>query len=97
MARDIRGRPRYRLIYRRRGANPVPERAGCVVWIPEIDDDLIARVRILLGTRSIKETIDEALHEVERQDARRREIRALIEMDGLDLADERVMAKTWRY
>ena len=32
----------------------------------EIDDDLVARVRIILGTKSIKETIDKALREVER-------------------------------
>ncbi|MCY4571440.1 MAG: type II toxin-antitoxin system VapB family antitoxin [Gemmatimonadetes bacterium] len=63
----------------------------------EIDDDLIARVRVLLGTSTIKDTIDTALREVERQEARLREIRALIEMDGIDLADERVMANTWRY
>ena len=63
----------------------------------EIDDDLIARVRVLLGTSTIKETIDTALREVERQEARLREIRALIAMDGLDLADERVMASSWRY
>ena len=29
-----------------------------------IDDELIARVRILLGTSSIRETIDKALREV---------------------------------
>ena len=63
----------------------------------EIDDDLIARVRVLLGTSTIKETIDTALREVERHEARRREIKALIGMDGLDLADERVMSVTWRY
>ena len=54
-------------------------------------------MRVLLGTSTIKDTIDTALREVERQEARLREIRALIEMDGIDLADERVMAKTWRY
>ena len=63
----------------------------------EIDDDLIARVRVLLGTSTIKETIDTALREVERQEARLKEIKALIGMDGLDLADERVMSVTWRY
>ncbi|MDE2653428.1 MAG: type II toxin-antitoxin system VapB family antitoxin [Gemmatimonadota bacterium] len=63
----------------------------------EIDDELIARVRVLLGTSSIKDTIDEALREVERHEARRREIQALIGMEGLDLADEKVMATTWRY
>ena len=61
-----------------------------------IDDELIARVRILLGTSSIGETIDSALREVERREARRQEIRALIEMDGLDLRDPAVMSKTWR-
>ena len=54
-------------------------------------------MRILLGTSSIKETIHQALLEVERREARRREIRALIEMDGLDLRGEEVMARAWRY
>ena len=63
----------------------------------EIDDELVARVRILLGTSSIKETIHHALLEVERREARRQEIRALVEMDGLDLRNEKVMARAWRY
>ena len=50
----------------------------------------------VLGTSSIKETIDSALREVVRAEARRREIRALAVMDGLDLADEKVMTKAWR-
>lgn len=62
-----------------------------------IDDELVARVRILLGTSSIRETIDSALREVERREARRREIRALIDMDGIDLSDPAVMSKSWRY
>ena len=62
-----------------------------------IDDELVARVRILLGTSSIKETIHQALLEVERREARRQEIRALIEMDGLDLRDEKVVTRAWRY
>ncbi len=63
----------------------------------EIDDQLIARVRVLLGTSSIKETIHRALLEVERGEARRQEIKALVEMDGLDLRDEEVMGSAWRY
>ena len=62
----------------------------------EIDDDLVGRVRALLGTSSIKETIHEALLEVERRVARREEIRALAEMEGLDLDDEQLMARAWR-
>ncbi len=62
----------------------------------DIDDHLIDQVRGLLGTSSIKETIDRALREVVRSEARRQEIRALADMDGLDLADEQVMAGAWR-
>ena len=62
----------------------------------EVDDRLLGQVRDLLGTSSIKETIDGALREVVRAEARRREIRALAVMDGLDLADEKVMARAWR-
>lgn len=63
----------------------------------QIDDELVARVRILLGTSSIKETIHQALLEVERREARRQEIKALVEMDGLDLGEDEVMAGAWRY
>ena len=62
----------------------------------DIDDHLIEQVRGVLGTSSIKETIDSALREVLRVDARRQEIRALAEMDGMDLANKDVMAKAWR-
>lgn len=62
----------------------------------DIDDRLIDQVRDVLGTSSIKETIDGALREVMRGEARRREIEALSAMDGLDLADEQVMEKAWR-
>lgn len=62
----------------------------------EVDDRLLGQARELLGTSSIKETIDGALREVVRAEARRREIRALAVMDGLDLADEKVMARAWR-
>ncbi len=62
----------------------------------DVDDRLLEEVRDVLGTSSIKETIDRALREVMRAEARRREIRALAVMDGLDLADEQVMAKAWR-
>lgn len=62
----------------------------------EIDDGLIQQVRVLLGTSSIKETIDAALREVLRREARREEIEALVTMDGLELSDEQVMAGAWR-
>ena len=62
----------------------------------EIDDRLIADARRVLGTASINETIDRALREVVRGEARRQEVRALVHRDGLDIADENVMAKAWR-
>ena len=62
----------------------------------DIDDHLLDQARGLLGTSSIKETVDRALREVVRGAARRQEISALANMDGLDLADEQVMAGAWR-
>lgn len=61
-----------------------------------IDDCLLEQVQDLLGTRSIRDTIDAALREIVRSEARRQEITALSEMDGLDLANEEIMARAWR-
>ena len=61
-----------------------------------IDDNLLEQVQELLATRSIRDTIDAALREIVRNEARRQEIAALSEMDGLDLANEEVMAGAWR-
>lgn len=72
-------------------ANPVMRKTSV-----EIDDRLITQARRVLGTSSIKETIDSALREIVRAEARRQEVQALATMDNLDLADESVMAKAWR-
>lgn len=61
-----------------------------------IDDRLLEQARSLMGTASIRDTIDRALREILRAEARRQEIAVLSEMDGLDLANEEVMAKAWR-
>ena len=63
----------------------------------QIDDHLVEQAQNLLGTNSINETIDRALLEVVRSEARREEIRALAQMDGLDLSNEQVMAEAWRW
>ena len=62
----------------------------------DIDDDLLEQARGLLGTSSIKETIHCALREIVRAEARRQEVAALVSMDGLDLADEKIMKHAWR-
>ncbi len=72
-------------------ANPVMRKTSV-----EINDRLMREARRVLGASSIKETIDSALREVVRAEARRQEVRALSRMDGLDLANEGVMSKAWR-
>ena len=61
-----------------------------------IDRRMLEQVRSLLGTDSIRDTIDRALREILRAEARRQEIAALSRMDRLDLPNEKVMAKAWR-
>ena len=61
----------------------------------DIDNLLLEQARSLLGTSSIKETIHCALREVVRAEARRQEVEALVQMDGLDLADNEVMKSAW--
>ena len=62
----------------------------------DIDEVLLDEVRNLLGTSKIKQTVDTALRETLRSEARRQEVRTLAAMNGLDLADEAVMANAWR-
>ena len=62
-----------------------------------IDEDLLARVRQILATRTIRETVEQAFHEVIRAQARREEVRTLETMKGLDLADPDIMAGAWRH
>ena len=61
-----------------------------------LDHAKVRRVRRMLGTKGIRDTIDRALDEVLALDARRRLIEKLRRMDGLDLADADVMAGAWR-
>jgi Arc/MetJ family transcription regulator len=62
----------------------------------EVDEELFERVRHVLGTRGLKATVRRAFEEVLALDARRRAIRQLREMDGLDLDRPEVMAEAWR-
>lgn len=62
----------------------------------EIDEQLLRRAREILGSTTVKETIDRAFREVVRQEARRQEAKALASMDSLELADDEVMAGAWR-
>lgn len=62
----------------------------------DIDDHLLAEATEILGTRTIKETVHEALSEILRAELRRRHVRRLRTMEGLDLDNDEVMARAWR-
>ncbi len=62
-----------------------------------VDEQLLQAVKDELGTGTVRETIDRALREVLRARARRAEIDALSRMDGMDLANEEVMAGAWQH
>lgn len=62
----------------------------------EINEELLAAVKQILSTATVKETIEEAFLEVLRDRARREEVEALSTMRGMDLADAEAMARAWR-
>jgi Arc/MetJ family transcription regulator len=61
----------------------------------EIDPDLLDAARSVLGTTTIRDTIDAALREVVRDQAVREHLRDIHTLDGLDLDDPEVMVQAW--
>ncbi|MGH9115300.1 MAG: type II toxin-antitoxin system VapB family antitoxin [Acidimicrobiales bacterium] len=61
-----------------------------------LDDDLLARAREVLGTTTATETVHAALAEVVARRGRERLFERLRTQEGIDLADEAVMARAWR-
>lgn len=62
----------------------------------EINEELLAAVKEILETTTVKETVEEAFLEIVRTRARREEVEALSTMKGMDLADSEIMAGAWR-
>jgi Arc/MetJ family transcription regulator len=62
----------------------------------EIDPELLDNVKDILGTTTIKETVDRALREVVRTNAIRDHLVQMHTLEGLDLDDPEVMAQAWR-
>lgn len=63
----------------------------------EIDDDLLAKARDILGTRGLKDTVDEALTQVIRAGRRRELATQLKTGEGLDFDKAtRRAARQWR-
>ncbi len=59
----------------------------------DIDDDMLGKARAILGTRGIKDTVDEALREVVRVEAGRRLIARY--KDNEDFGNPEVMERAW--
>lgn len=62
----------------------------------DIDDGLLAEVRVLTGAVTMKEAVNAALQHVVDSDLRRRHLRRLEAGEGTDLADDEVMRDAWR-
>ena len=62
----------------------------------ELDQKKLARVRRVLGTKGIKETVERAFDEILAMELRKRHAERLIRQEGIDLNDEDVMAAAWR-
>ena len=62
----------------------------------EINEELLNAVRRILATKTVKETVQEAFREILRSQARREEVQALMEMEGMDLDKPEVMHGAWR-
>ena len=62
----------------------------------DIDDDLLAEASEILGTSTMKETVNEALSEIRRAELRRQLVVRLSTMEGLDLDNDEIMARAWR-
>ena len=62
----------------------------------DIDDDLLAEVRVLTGSTTMKAAVNAALQEVIDGELRRRHLRRLEAGEGTDVADDEVMRDAWR-
>ncbi|MGH9291668.1 MAG: type II toxin-antitoxin system VapB family antitoxin [Acidimicrobiales bacterium] len=61
-----------------------------------LDEQLLAGARDVLGTTTATETIHAALAEVVARRGRQRLFERLRSQEGMDLADESVMAQAWQ-
>lgn len=59
----------------------------------EIDDDMLSQAREILGTKGVKDTVDEALREIVRREAGRRLIEWYKENE--DLHNPEIMERAW--
>jgi Arc/MetJ family transcription regulator len=62
----------------------------------DLDQGLLAKAAKVLGTRTKKDTVNEALRRVVQEDIRRRHVDELADGALPDLADPEIMSSAWR-
>lgn len=62
----------------------------------EIDEGKFLHVKAILGSRTLRETVERSFDEVLARAARSRSIERLQKMEGLDLDRPSVMDRAWR-
>jgi Arc/MetJ family transcription regulator len=62
----------------------------------DVDDQILAKAQAALGTRTMKDTVNQALSEVTKAALRRRHAERLSRMEGLELDEADTMAGAWR-
>jgi Arc/MetJ family transcription regulator len=62
----------------------------------DLDQGLLAKAAKVLGTRTKKDTVNQALRRVVQEDIRRRHVDELADGALPDLADPEIMSSAWR-
>jgi len=75
---------------------PTGARSGTRLTTLAIDERKFAEVKAVLGTSTLKDTVDRSFDEVLVRAARTRSIERLRNMEGIDLDKRSVMDKAWR-
>jgi len=75
---------------------PTGSRSGRRLTTLAIDERKYAEVKAVLGTSTLKDTVDRSFDEVLVRAARTRSIERLRNMEGIDLDKRSVMEKAWR-
>jgi len=75
---------------------PTMARRGTRLTTLAIDERKYAEVKAVLGTSTLRDTVDRSFDEVLVRAARARSVERLRNMDGLDLDKRSVMEKAWR-
>ena len=62
----------------------------------DLDEELLASAKDILGTDTLKDTVNSAFSEIVSLEMRRRHLERLRTMIGLDLDNSEIMKHSWR-